>query len=60
MKFGLFNKKRCPICGESVEKNKAIKRFGRHFCSEAHAEEHRQKLAKEASEAANGGSCCGK
>lgn len=58
--FGLF-KKYCPVCGKEVEKNKAIIRFGKHLCSEEHAEEHRQKLAKEESQAANrgGGGCCG-
>ena len=59
MVFGLL-KKYCPVCGQDVKKEKAIKRFGKYICSEEHAEEYRQKLAKEQSRAASrGGSCCG-
>ena len=39
MAFGLF-KKHCPICGQDVQKEKAIKRFGKYHCSEEHAEEY--------------------
>lgn len=58
MVFGFF-KKYCPVCGMTVEKNKAIIRFDQYFCSEEHAEEYRQKLAKEKSQhSGHGGSCC--
>jgi len=57
MALGLF-KKHCPICGKDVEKDKAIKRFGKYFCSEEHAEEHRKKLTREESKRASGGGCC--
>lgn len=56
MAFGFF-KKHCPVCGMDVDKEKAIKRFGEYFCSEEHAEEYRQKMAKEQSKQ-RGGSCC--
>lgn len=58
MAFKLF-KKYCPVCGQEVEKNKAIVRFGKYLCSTEHAEQYRQKLAKEKSKKAKGGSCCG-
>lgn len=58
MEFGFF-KKHCPICGMVVDKEKDINRFGEHFCSEEHAEEYRQKMAKEKSQhSGHGGSCC--
>lgn len=58
--LGLF-KKHCPICGVDVEKEKAVKRFGKYLCSEEHAEEYRKKLAQEESKTASrGGGCCGK
>lgn len=58
MAFGLF-KKYCPICGKEVQKENAVVRFGKHLCSDEHAEEYRQKLAKDQSKAASGGGCCG-
>ena len=58
MTLGLF-KKHCPICGQDVEKEKAVKRFGKYLCSEKHAEEYREKLAKEESRTAKRGGCCG-
>lgn len=59
MVFGLF-KKYCPICGMEVGKEKAIIRFGKYLCSDEHAEEYRQKLAKEQASATKkgGGGCC--
>lgn len=60
MVFGLL-KQHCPVCGQDVEKEKAIKKFGKYLCSEEHAEEYRQKLVKEESkDASRGGGCCGK
>ena len=38
MVFGLF-KKYCTICGREVNENNEV-RFGKHFCSEEHAEEY--------------------
>lgn len=58
MAFKLF-KKNCPICGIVVKKEEKLNRFGKYFCTEEHAEEYRQKLAKEESErASGGGGCC--
>lgn len=58
MVLGLF-KKHCPICGQDVEKGKAVKRFGEYLCSEEHAEEYHKKLTKEESKDAGRGGCCG-
>lgn len=57
MAFKLF-KKQCVICGEVVDKEKAITRLGKRMCSQEHAEEYRKKLASEESKAARGGGCC--
>lgn len=49
------------MCGQDVEKEKAVKRFGKYLCYEEHAEEYCKKLAKEESRAASrSGGCCGK
>lgn len=56
--FGLF-KKHCPVCKMEVEKEGAIVRGGKYFCSEDHAEEYRKELAKEQSNTAGRGGCCG-
>ena len=58
MAFQLF-KKHCPICGMQVDKDKAIVRFSKHFCSDKCAEEYREKLAVAEKKAAKGGGCCG-
>lgn len=58
MAFKLF-KKHCSICGQDIEKGKEIKRFGKYLCSEEHAEEYSNKIAKKESKAAGGGGCCG-
>ena len=57
MVLGLF-KKHCPICGMAVEKEKAITRFGKYFCSEEDAEAYRKKMASEQSKATKSGGCC--
>jgi len=57
MAFSFF-KKHCPVCGMTVEKDKAVIRFDQYFCSEEHAEEYRQKMAKEKSQHPGGHSCC--
>jgi len=58
MIFGLF-KSKCKICGEKVDKEAAITRHGKKFCSEEHAEEHRQNLIAEEKSAKKRGGCCG-
>ncbi len=56
--MGLFTK-RCPICGMEVDKEKAVEKFGKYFCSEDHAEEYRKKNAEaEAKSGKRGGGCC--
>ena len=53
-------KKYCPICGMDVDKNKGMKRFGKYFCSEKHADEYGEKLEQNKSKTAgHGGGCCG-
>lgn len=37
-------KKHCPICGMDVDKERAIKRFGKHLCSESCAEKYVERL----------------
>lgn len=32
--------KQCPICGMDVKKGAAIKRFGKYFCSDEHAQQY--------------------
>lgn len=59
MILGLF-KKHCPVCEQTVEKEKAVKRFGKYLCSDEHAEEYRKIFAKEESRSAGHGGCCGK
>ena len=59
MALGLL-KKHCPVCGQDVEKGKAVKKFGKYLCSEDHAEEYRKKLAeKESDTTKSSGGCCG-
>ncbi len=58
MVFRLF-KKKCIVCDKEVSGGEQIVRFGEHFCSEEHAEEHRKKIAKEHSKKASRGGCCG-
>ena len=58
MAFKLF-KKHCAVCGEEVVRGEALERFGKYLCSSEHAEEYREKIAKEQSEVASRGGCCG-
>jgi hypothetical protein len=39
--LGLLQKY-CPVCGMDVDKNTAIKRFGKYFCSDEHVSEYAQ------------------
>ncbi len=55
MAFGLF-KTRCPVCKMEVNKETAINRFDKHFCSEEHAEVYRKERARQ--QANSGHSCC--
>lgn len=40
-------KHQCPICGIDVEKESAIKRFGKYFCSEEHALQYIERRTRE-------------
>jgi hypothetical protein len=41
------NSKHCQICGVDVNKETAIKRFGKYLCSEEHAEQFATKIREE-------------
>ncbi len=57
--MGLFTK-HCPVCGMDIDKGKTVKRFGKYFCSENHAEEYRKKQTdKDSGHKGHGGGCCG-
>ncbi|MDP2933813.1 MAG: hypothetical protein Q8N81_06845 [bacterium] len=56
MVFGLF-KTRCPVCKMEVNKETAINRFDKYFCSEGHAEEYRKERARQQSASHHGGCC---
>ena len=43
----LWLKHHCPICGIDVEKDSAIKRFGKYFCSEEHALQYTERKTRE-------------
>lgn len=53
-------KKHCPICGIDVEKEIVIKRYGKYFCSDNHAEVYSEKkMEKQAKESSKRvGGCC--
>ncbi len=53
-----LSEKKCPVCNMAINKEKAIERDGKHFCSEDHAEQYQAKLSKEQSKPSGGGSCC--
>ena len=57
--LGLLQK-HCPVCGMDVDKNAGIKRFGKYFCSEEHANKYAEvKMAQEREEdSRRGGGCC--
>ena len=59
--LGLLQK-HCPTCGMDVDKNTAIKRFGKYFCSEEHAGQYsKMRLARESDDerrSSGGGGCC--
>ncbi len=43
--FGLF-KKYCQSCGREVDDNRNLVRFGKHFCSEEHANQYAEEQRK--------------
>jgi len=59
-------KKHCLICGVDVTKETAIKRFGKYFCNDEHAQQYVAKRAEEEQRMAEerrrnprrGGGCC--
>ena len=59
--LGLLQK-HCPVCGMDVDKNIALKRFGRYFCSEDHADQYAKMIiARESDDErrnSGGGGCC--
>jgi YHS domain-containing protein len=59
--LGLLQK-HCPICGMDMDKNTTIKRFGKYFCSEEHANQYAEiKMVEErrrAEESRDGFGCC--
>jgi YHS domain-containing protein len=58
--LGLLQK-HCPVCGMDVDKNTALKRFGKYFCSEEHASQYAEmKMTRDAErrDYGGGGGCC--
>jgi YHS domain-containing protein len=62
--LGLLQK-HCPVCGMDVDKNTAIKRFGKYFCSDEHASQYAEmKMASDmegrdsSGYGSRGGGCC--
>ena len=53
--------KHCPVCGKDVDKNVAIKRFGKYFCSGEHSSHYAEmKMARDTERGDDTGSrgCC--
>lgn len=42
----MFGSKHCEICGMDVDKEMSTKRFGKHFCSDEHANQFGAKIAE--------------
>ena len=40
----MFGRNYCSICGMKVDKERDFQRFGKHFCSEQHAEQYVQEM----------------
>ncbi len=61
--MGLFTKY-CVVCGRRIMKGNDVVRFGKHFDSEAHAEQYtkemkeRRQMAREAPTRRSSGGCC--
>lgn len=58
MIFGLF-KKHCVVCGVEVKKESSISLFGKHLCSQEHADEYKKKIVEEEARKPRKGGCCG-
>ena len=54
--------KHCQICGMDVKKESAIKRFGKYFCNNEHAQEfvqlEKERQERESREPHRSGGCC--
>jgi len=58
--------KHCLICGMDVKKETAVKRFGKYFCNDEHAQQYTSKRAEEEQRMSEeerrnprrGGGCC--
>jgi uncharacterized protein len=53
-------KKHCPLCGIDVDKESGVKRFGKYFCSEEHANKFSEiKMSRETNRRDDRGfGCC--
>lgn len=40
----MFGSKYCGVCGMKVDKASDFQRFGKHFCSEGHAQQYVQEM----------------
>ena len=51
--------KHCQICGMDVKKETAIKRFGKYFCNEDHAQKYSDaQMTRSKEDHERGGGCC--
>ena len=50
-------KHHCPVCVIDVQKEIGIKRFGKYFCSDEHAQQYRSRNEEENSNGKSGGCC---
>jgi len=55
----MFGPKKCMTCGVIVEKATAIKKVGKYFCSEEHAEIFVREDRKRRNKEGSGCHCCG-
>jgi len=55
----MFGPKKCKTCGVVVDKESAIKRLGKYFCSEEHAKVFVAQERRKQRESSSGYSCCG-
>ncbi len=51
------SQKFCPVCGVDVNKSTDMKRFGKYFCSEDHAQQY-AKTQMTKKEDSGRGCCC--
>ncbi len=51
--------KHCPVCGMDVKKEMGLKRFGKYFCSDEHAQKYASvQMTREKEDEDRGGGCC--